>query len=228
MEQAEIHDLSAAYARRPRRRRARGLRRAPGALPECRENVASFQAASAELAYDTDAPAPSPALRERILVDARREQPKVVALPAVAGRCPSRRRLQSPRGSQRSRSPSGRPTSRSRSTTSRRNGTGRRRSGSCSPTPTRSGSRSTAPTASSWSTRRRRRATWSSSASRARTRTPLRGLGDRGGRGRPGRPLLGRRGRQPSFRSPSRFPRARSSPSRSSKRAASSSRSSSR
>jgi anti-sigma-K factor RskA len=82
MERTEIHDLSAAYALD-----ALG----PGELeefeehlahcPECRENVAAFQETAAELAYDVDAPAPSPALRNRVLADARREQPKVVALP---------------------------------------------------------------------------------------------------------------------------------------------------
>lgn len=82
MERAEIHDLSAAYALDALDAdELEVFEEHLARCPECRENVASFQAASAELAYDTDAPAPSPALRERILVDARREQPKVVALP---------------------------------------------------------------------------------------------------------------------------------------------------
>jgi anti-sigma-K factor RskA len=82
MERAEIHDLSAAYALDALDAdELEVFEEHLARCPECRENVASFQSASAELAYDTDAPAPSPALRERILVDARREQPKVVALP---------------------------------------------------------------------------------------------------------------------------------------------------
>lgn len=82
MERAEIHDLSAAYALDALDAdELEVFEEHLARCPECRENVASFQAASAELAYDTDAPAPSPALRERILVEARREQPKVVALP---------------------------------------------------------------------------------------------------------------------------------------------------
>lgn len=82
MERAEIHELSAAYALD-----ALG----PDELAEfeahlahcteCREHVAAFQETVAELAYDVEAPAPSPALRNRVLADARREQPKVVAMP---------------------------------------------------------------------------------------------------------------------------------------------------
>ncbi|HET6696198.1 MAG TPA: anti-sigma factor [Gaiellaceae bacterium] len=82
MERTEIHELSAAYALD-----ALG----PDELAEfeahlahcteCREHVAAFQETVAELAYDVEAPAPSPALRNRVLADARREQPKVVAMP---------------------------------------------------------------------------------------------------------------------------------------------------
>jgi anti-sigma-K factor RskA len=82
MERTEIHELSAAYALD-----ALGpeeldeFEKHLAHCAECREHVASFQEAVAELAYDTDAPAPSPALRNRVLADARREQPKVVAVP---------------------------------------------------------------------------------------------------------------------------------------------------
>ena len=82
MDRTEIHELSAAYALD-----ALGpeeldeFERHLAHCTECREHVASFQEAVAELAYDVDAPAPSPALRNRVLADARREQPKVVAMP---------------------------------------------------------------------------------------------------------------------------------------------------
>src|SRR5688572_3718466 len=82
MERTEIHDLSAAYALD-----ALGPEELAefeehlAHCPECREHVAAFQETVSELAYDVDAPAPSPALRNRVLADARREQPKVVAMP---------------------------------------------------------------------------------------------------------------------------------------------------
>ena len=82
MERTEIHELSAAYALD-----ALGpeeldeFERHLAHCEECREHVAAFQETVAELAYDTDAPAPSPALRNRVLADVRREQPKVVAMP---------------------------------------------------------------------------------------------------------------------------------------------------
>jgi anti-sigma-K factor RskA len=81
MERTEIHELSAAYALD-----ALGpeeldeFERHLAHCEECREHVAAFQETVAELAYDTDAPVPSPALRNRVLADARREQPKVVAM----------------------------------------------------------------------------------------------------------------------------------------------------
>jgi len=58
---------------------------------DCREEVAAFQDAAALLAYDVETPPPPPALRERILQQARSERPNVVplrrrwALPAAAG-----------------------------------------------------------------------------------------------------------------------------------------------
>jgi anti-sigma-K factor RskA len=82
MERTDIHDLSAAYALD-----ALGPEELAefeehlAHCPECREHVAAFQETVSELAYDVDAPAPSPALRNRVLADARREQPKVVAMP---------------------------------------------------------------------------------------------------------------------------------------------------
>lgn len=82
MDRTEIHELSAAYALD-----ALGpeeldeFEKHLAHCTECREHVASFQEAVAELAYDVDAPAPSPALRNRVLADARREQPKVVSMP---------------------------------------------------------------------------------------------------------------------------------------------------
>jgi len=82
MDRAEIHDLSAAYALDALvADELEGFEAHLAHCPDCRENAASFQAASAELAYDADAPRPPAALRERILADARLEQPKVVALP---------------------------------------------------------------------------------------------------------------------------------------------------
>ncbi|MGH3010905.1 MAG: anti-sigma factor domain-containing protein [Gaiellaceae bacterium] len=81
MERAEIHDLSAAYALDALDAdELEAFEEHLARCPECRENVASFQAASAELAYDTFAPAPPRALKERILTDAARERPKVIAL----------------------------------------------------------------------------------------------------------------------------------------------------
>ena len=82
MERAEIHELSAAYALdaldgEEREEFARHLAR----CAECREAVAAFQDVAAELAYEADAPAPSPALRDRILAQARTDGAKVVALP---------------------------------------------------------------------------------------------------------------------------------------------------
>jgi len=82
MERTEIHELSAAYALD-----ALGpedlaeFEEHLAHCAECQEHVAAFQETVAELAYDVDAPAPSPALRNRVLADARREQPKVVAMP---------------------------------------------------------------------------------------------------------------------------------------------------
>jgi anti-sigma-K factor RskA len=82
MERTEIHELSAAYALDALGPEELAEFEAHLAhCPECRENVAAFQETVAELAYDVDAPAPTPALRDRVLSDAHRERPKVVAIP---------------------------------------------------------------------------------------------------------------------------------------------------
>ena len=87
MERAEIHELSAAYALDALDAgELEAFEEHLARCPECRENVASFQAAAAELAYDADAPAPSPVLRNRILTQAASERPSI----AVAA--PPRRR----------------------------------------------------------------------------------------------------------------------------------------
>jgi anti-sigma-K factor RskA len=82
MERAEIHELSAAYALDaldPAEREA--FEEHMALCAECRETVAAFQEAAADLAYDADAPQPPPALRERILGEARRDGANLVALP---------------------------------------------------------------------------------------------------------------------------------------------------
>jgi anti-sigma-K factor RskA len=83
MERAEIHELSAAYALDALDAgELEAFEEHLARCPECREDVASFQAAAAELAYDADAPAPSPVLRNRILTQAASERPSVpVAAP---------------------------------------------------------------------------------------------------------------------------------------------------
>lgn len=79
MERQGIHELSAAYALdaldgEDRRRFEDHLAQCGG----CRDDVASFQAAAAALAYDVDVPAPPNALRDRILERARSERPSNV------------------------------------------------------------------------------------------------------------------------------------------------------
>src|ERR671911_52651 len=94
MERQGIHELSAAYALDAldgddRRLFEDHLAECGG----CREDVASFQAAAAALAYDVDVPAPPDALRERILERARSERSSTVlqfrprrwALPVATG-----------------------------------------------------------------------------------------------------------------------------------------------
>ena len=80
MERPDIHELSAAYALDALdASELEAFEEHLARCPECRENVASFQAAAAELAYDADAPAPSPVLRNRILTQAASERPTVAA-----------------------------------------------------------------------------------------------------------------------------------------------------
>jgi anti-sigma-K factor RskA len=82
MERAEIHELSAAYALDaldPAERDAYEEHLARCA--ECREAVAAFQDVAADLAYEADAPPPPPALRDRILAEARTDGSNVVAFP---------------------------------------------------------------------------------------------------------------------------------------------------
>jgi anti-sigma-K factor RskA len=81
MEHTEIHELSAAYALDALEPEERAefeehlLRCA-----ECRETVSLFQETAAGLAFGAEAPAPPPALGRRIMEQARRERPNVVAL----------------------------------------------------------------------------------------------------------------------------------------------------
>jgi anti-sigma-K factor RskA len=82
MERAEIHELSAAYALDALEgSELEAFEEHLARCAECRENVATFQRVAAELAHDVDAPAPPPALRDRILDQAAVERPKVVQLP---------------------------------------------------------------------------------------------------------------------------------------------------
>lgn len=82
MERAEIHELSAAYALDaldgPE---LDAFEKHLAHCAECREAVDAFQEAAAELAHDTDGHAPSPALRGRILAEAKSERPNVVPFP---------------------------------------------------------------------------------------------------------------------------------------------------
>ncbi|MBA3788371.1 MAG: anti-sigma factor [Actinobacteria bacterium] len=85
------HELTAAYALdaldpRERERYENHL----ATCESCREELASFWAVSGALAHAAGGPSPAPALRERILAQAKSEQPNVVrlrprwALPATA------------------------------------------------------------------------------------------------------------------------------------------------
>ena len=81
METDAIHELTAAYAldaldEADEREYEDHLAR----CPRCREELASLGEAAASLAYAPEGPAPPPALRERILEQARSERPNVVPL----------------------------------------------------------------------------------------------------------------------------------------------------
>jgi anti-sigma-K factor RskA len=91
MERIGIHELSAAYALDAldgdeRREFEEHLPR----CAECRQDVASFQEAASTLAYQVEVAPPPPALKDRILEQARHERSNVVpfrrrwALPAAA------------------------------------------------------------------------------------------------------------------------------------------------
>src|SRR5438105_8027635 len=81
MEADAIHELTPAYALdaldpREEREYEEHLAR----CPRCREELASFTEAATSLAYGVESPFPPPALRDRILVQARAERPNVVPL----------------------------------------------------------------------------------------------------------------------------------------------------
>jgi anti-sigma-K factor RskA len=78
VEHERVHDLTAAYALhalRPDEERA--FEAHLSRCSECRDELASFDDTTAALAYGVDAPPPPPALRERILAQARAERPNV-------------------------------------------------------------------------------------------------------------------------------------------------------
>jgi anti-sigma-K factor RskA len=79
VEHQGIHELSAAYALHaldPSDESA--FEEHLVRCDRCRKEVSSFQEVAAALAYDVEAPAPSPALKERILERARSERENVV------------------------------------------------------------------------------------------------------------------------------------------------------
>ena len=82
MERAEIHELSAAFALNALDPAERdGYEEHLARCAECREAVAAFQDVAADLAYEADAPPPPPALRDRILAEARTDGSNVIAFP---------------------------------------------------------------------------------------------------------------------------------------------------
>ena len=81
METDAIHELTAAYALDALDdAEVREYEDHLARCPRCREELASLGEAAAALAYAADAPAPPPALRTRILEQARSERPNVVPL----------------------------------------------------------------------------------------------------------------------------------------------------
>jgi len=81
MEADTLHDLTAAYsldALDPED--AREYEAHLARCARCREELAALSEAASALAYATQAPAPSPDLRARILQEAARERPNVVPL----------------------------------------------------------------------------------------------------------------------------------------------------
>ena len=86
-----IHELAAPYALDAlESEEARAFESHLARCARCREDVASFQEATAALAYGIDAPAPPPLLRHRIVQQARAERADIVpiwrklALPVTA------------------------------------------------------------------------------------------------------------------------------------------------
>ena len=81
MEANALHDLTAAYALDALDPKDARVYEAHLARCErCREELASLSEAASALAFATEAPAPPPELRERILRQARSERPNVVPL----------------------------------------------------------------------------------------------------------------------------------------------------
>jgi anti-sigma factor RsiW len=80
--QDTIHDLTAAYALNALAdHEAAEFEEHLATCEPCREELASFRETAASLAYAVEGPAASPALRDRILVQARSERSNVVPLP---------------------------------------------------------------------------------------------------------------------------------------------------
>jgi anti-sigma-K factor RskA len=78
---ALLHDLTAAYALDALDNEgARAYEAHLARCERCREELASLSDAASTLAYATEAPAPPPELRARILHQAERERPNVVPL----------------------------------------------------------------------------------------------------------------------------------------------------
>src|SRR5207244_4712161 len=100
MEANALHDLTAAYALDALDPEdARDYEAHLARCDRCRDELASLSEAAGALAYATEAPAPPPELRARILQQARRERPHVVPLrprwvapvaaPAAVAACPA-------------------------------------------------------------------------------------------------------------------------------------------
>jgi anti-sigma-K factor RskA len=76
-----VHDLTPAYALDALNEHERAAYEAHlGTCDECRAELASFQKTASALAYAVPSPAPPPALRERILEQARSERSNVIPL----------------------------------------------------------------------------------------------------------------------------------------------------
>jgi len=81
MEANALHDLTAAYALDALDPEdARGYEAHLARCERCREELASLSETANALAYATEAPAPPPELRARILQEVRDERPNVAPL----------------------------------------------------------------------------------------------------------------------------------------------------